>query len=55
MLAERRYNLDLGVFEQVYAATGNDWATALSVFRRAADSPDDPYAPLRAWLAEQAG
>ena len=47
MLGIQRYNLDLEVFEQVFAATGEDWATALELFREAARQTD-PYDYLRA-------
>ncbi|UCE60719.1 MAG: aminopeptidase [Phycisphaerales bacterium] len=49
MLGVRRYNLDLDVFEEVFAATGEDWAQSLYIFRAAA-SESDPYAYLRSWL-----
>ncbi len=49
MLGVRRYNLDLDVFEQVFAATGEDWAQSLELFRTAA-TESDPYAYLRSWL-----
>jgi predicted aminopeptidase len=50
MLGVRRYNLDLDVFEQVFAATGEDWAASLGVFQAAADASDS-YAYLQTWLA----
>jgi hypothetical protein len=53
MLANYRYNLDLDVFAQVHATTGFDWRESLRVFGRAAKSRD-PYAFLRAWMAEDA-
>ena len=48
-ISVRRYNLDLDVFEDVFEATGEDWAAALQVFRNAA-AEADPYAYLLAWL-----
>ena len=49
LLGVRRYNLDLEVFEQVFAATGEDWLKARDLFRSAANA-SEPYAYLRAWL-----
>lgn len=46
-----RYNLDLEVFEGIFAALDEDWAAALEVFRAAA-SADDSFAYLSDWLAE---
>ncbi|MCK4341962.1 MAG: aminopeptidase [Phycisphaerae bacterium] len=48
-----RYNLDLGVLEEVHQATGRDWSATLAVFRAAAADPGDPFAYLRDWLAEE--
>jgi predicted aminopeptidase len=53
VLAEYRYNLDLGVFQSVYDATGQSWPAALDVFRAAAGDAGDPFAYLRDWLAQQ--
>lgn len=50
MLGIRRYNLDLGVFEQVFFATGEDWSASLEVFKEAARH-SDPYGYLLAWLS----
>ncbi|NOT01147.1 MAG: hypothetical protein HOP29_11020 [Phycisphaerales bacterium] len=50
MLANYRYNLDLGLFGEVYAATGFNWANTLDVFRSAAAAPE-PKAFLSDWLA----
>ena len=44
---ERRLYLD--VFENVFAATGEDWVASLAVFRAAASNPD-PYGNLQDWL-----
>jgi len=49
MMGVRRYNLDLDVFERVFEPAGEDWATALQVFRYAA-AEADPYAYLLSWL-----
>jgi predicted aminopeptidase len=49
MLGIRRYNLDLGVFERVFEATGQDWGASLDAFRAAADA-DEPYVFLELWL-----
>ena len=49
MLGFRRYNLDLNVFEEVFTATGEDWAASIRLFRVAA-SAKDPYANLQSWL-----
>jgi len=49
MLGIRRYNLDLEVFEHVFAATGGDWAESLELFRSAADR-SAPYDFLQDWL-----
>lgn len=54
MLSIRRYNFDLDIFEQVLAATGQDWPATRDVFRAAADQPD-PYAYLADWLAMPEG
>jgi predicted aminopeptidase len=53
MLGHYRYNLDLEVFEAVYAAVGEKWSAALSVFRAAANSPGNPFDYLRNWLAQR--
>lgn len=53
MLTHRRYNLDLDVLADVYAATGRDWHAALDVYRAAAGAAGDPFAYLRDWLAKQ--
>ena len=50
MLGVRRYNLELDVFEQVFAATGDDWPASVNVFWQAA-SADDAYGFLRNWLS----
>jgi len=50
MLGIRRYNLELGVFQQVFEATGEDWDAALAWFQ-AASKADDPYAYLQERLA----
>lgn len=52
VLLNRRYNLDLALFQQVYDAVGRDWRAAFSVYADAANAPD-AWAALRAWLAEQ--
>jgi len=49
MLGVRRYNLDLAVFEQVFAATGGDWPASLELFGAAADH-SSPYEFLQDWL-----
>jgi len=49
MMGVRRYNLDLSVFERVFEAAGENWATALQVFRDAAAAAD-PNAYLLSWL-----
>jgi predicted aminopeptidase len=51
LLANVRYNSDLDVFERVHQTVGRDWAASLAVFHAAAGSPD-PFAYLRAWLAD---
>ncbi len=53
VLANYRYNLDLDVFADVYAATGRNWPAALDVFRSAAAAGEDPFEHLRGWLAQQ--
>ncbi len=53
MLGNYRYNLDLTVFEAVYAALGQSWPAALEVFQAAARAPGDPFEHLRDWLAER--
>jgi predicted aminopeptidase len=53
MLGNYRYNLDLAVFEDVFAAVGEDWPAALDVFQAAANSPNDPVQYLRDWLADR--
>jgi predicted aminopeptidase len=55
MLGHHRYNLDLAVFEAVYAAVDGDWPAALSVFHAVANAPKDPFDYLRNWLAENSG
>lgn len=55
MLGHYRYNLDLTLFAQVYAAVGEDWPAALEVYRAAADAKSDPFQYLRDWLAEGGG
>jgi predicted aminopeptidase len=52
MLSNYRYNLDLEVLAGIYAATGQNWAATLDVFRAAASDPGDPFTYLRDWLAE---
>jgi len=52
VLANRRYNLDLDLFEHVHQATGEDFPTSIAVFREAARA-DDAKAYLRDWLAAQ--
>ena len=54
MMSVRRYNLDLEVFEQVFAAVGEDWSTSLRLFQAAAEE-SDPYAYLRVWLESAEG
>jgi predicted aminopeptidase len=54
VLANYRYNLNLGVFASVYAATGNAWAAALDAFRAAAAANGDPIAYLQDWLGQHA-
>jgi predicted aminopeptidase len=53
MLGNYRYNLDLAVFEAVYAAVGESWPAALEVFRAAATGPGDPFEFLETWLSQQ--
>lgn len=50
MMGVRRYNLDLDVFENVFTATGEDWAASVAIFRAAA-AHSDPYAYLQELLA----
>jgi len=50
MLGARRYSLDLEVFQDVFAATGDDWSASLQLFHAAA-AASDPYAHLKTWLA----
>lgn len=50
MLSNYRYNLDLGVFADVYRAVGEDWRAALAIFGQAAAADGDPYARLRATI-----
>lgn len=52
VLLNVRYNLDLDLFERVFAAVDRDWAAALDVFRAAAAAPGDPFDFLRDWLEE---
>jgi len=52
VLANYRYNLDLGLMADVHAATGEDWGRTLGVFRSAAEAAGDPFAYLRSWLAD---
>lgn len=52
MLGHYRYNLDLEVFESVFAAVNEDWPAALAVFKQAADAPGSPFDYLRDWLTE---
>jgi len=47
LLGHCRYNLDLSLFEEIYAAAGQDWTSALAVFREAAAAPGDPFDYLR--------
>jgi len=54
MLANYRYNLELGLFAGVYAATGQGWAASLDVFRSAAEAAE-PFDYLRDWLSGQVG
>ncbi len=49
LLGIRRYNLEIGLFQSVFDATGRDWAVSITVFRASAAS-DDPYEYLRNWL-----
>lgn len=49
MLGIRRYNLDLEIFEQVFAATGEDWSASLLLFQTAGQHTA-PYDYLRGWL-----
>ncbi len=49
MMGVKRYNLDLGVFERVFSAASEDWATSIQLFREAA-AEADPYAYLLSWL-----
>jgi predicted aminopeptidase len=49
VLLNRRYNLDLGLFQQVYDAVGGDWRSALAVYADAANAPD-AWGHLRDWL-----
>lgn len=52
MLGIRRYNLDLGLFEEVFEEVDRDWAQAKLVFAAAAGSAD-PYAFLRDWRSRK--
>ena len=53
ILANRRYNLDLDLFADVFDAVGQNFPAALEVFDQAADAKD-PKTFLRDWVAEQA-
>ena len=53
VLANYRYNLDLTLLANVYAANGDDWPATLDVFRSAASAADDPFAYLRDWLTSR--
>jgi predicted aminopeptidase len=50
MLLQRRYNLDLNVFSQVYHAVHEAWPATLSIYSRAAASEGDPFAFLQDWI-----
>ncbi|UCG31902.1 MAG: aminopeptidase [Phycisphaerales bacterium] len=52
MLGNRRYNLDLDLFEAVFAAAGESWPQSLDVFRLAAGQ-EEPKAFLRQWLVDR--
>jgi predicted aminopeptidase len=52
ILLNRRYNLDLDLFQQVYEASGNNIPAALQVFGQAAQA-SDAKVYLRDWLAAQ--
>ena len=52
MLGNRRYNLDLDLFEAVFHAAGDNWPESLDVYGQAA-AGDDPQAFLRRWLADR--
>ena len=49
MMSLKRYSLDLNVFQQIFEAANEDWATSLQLFRDAA-AEADPYAYLFSWL-----
>ena len=49
MLGNYRYNLDLDLFADVFTAAGNDWPTAIAVYKSATLEPD-PKAFLRTYI-----
>ncbi|MEW6250741.1 MAG: aminopeptidase [Planctomycetota bacterium] len=51
VLINYRYNLDLSLFADVYAAHAGDWPATIAVYQAAADAPGDPFEYLREWLA----
>jgi predicted aminopeptidase len=53
LLVNVRYNSDLGIFAEVFEATGRSWPEALAAFRQAG-SETDPFAALRTWLDQHA-
>jgi len=53
MLVNERYHTDFDLFANVYELAGRNWATALDLFRQAAES-EDPFAFLRNLLTEDA-
>lgn len=50
VLANYRYNLELDVFANVYALTGQNWPATLDVYRAAAAADGDPFEYLRQWV-----
>lgn len=52
ILANLRYNTDLDLFEQVFAANDGHWPATLAVFAQAAIE-DEPTEYMRRWLTEQ--
>lgn len=52
VLINRRYNLDLDLFQAVYDALGQDLSAAIQIFA-ASDRSDDPKQYLRDWLANR--
>jgi predicted aminopeptidase len=53
LLSNRRYNLDLALFAEVFEATGEDFKASIVVFQDASNA-DDAKAFLRDWIAANA-